>query len=1277
MRDRLVYETETKEQTTGDFYTTEVSLEGAQGYAIIASTTVTEPDPETYNTGAQEIVTLGFEDFATTNQDDYFIVHTPDSNLYAIAIDKTVANEVVTFTFADIIDTNASDFFVVSSVSGDKYAVAIDTILSAQTAILTMPTLAAATAADYCTFSASDGTDYAFSLNKDLAEEEAQITYATGAASGNDDWLKITAQDGTVYGSAIDKSLTIQEETLTVLPAGSIGNNDFLVLSAKNGSSENTYAINLDKSLKPQIDVLTFLNRGSQENDNWVQIYNQAGSSFALALDKSSFQQIFAVTFPSYASCNDGDFCEFYETPGTPWAFSLDKVGVFEEDSVQFLSQALTLSADYLVLTTPTGTLYGAYADLTGSDAPPTGATWTAIPGGNTIAVNLSTAVTNDDVAAAFISALNSIAGFTSSFSLVNAGAGVMTVNYSVIGSPANSAQGFNATGLGVSSFTPSVIVAGVNQTVPTASQWTSIPDNNKVIVHITNDITAASVCNRVKTAVDLLVAGAWATTPASATLTFVNALFAATSDPVDYNADATGDATFTVNVTQVGVDRGQPSGPIWSALLGSQKQVIDLNALGLISASDISAQALIVLNTIPGFSASITVSNPYFDGTLVLTQNTAGSTTNPIPFDDAETGVGTIVATQTQDGGNTTYPSGPIWGGTFTQKKTIELYGIVSAIDTAAVITAGLATVPGLSGVLTVVDNLDGTISFTQAQAGAVTDAVSYASDDSAGDLTFIVNTQGADSGAPTGLLWTAIPSLQKIVSVIDIGMTSTQVCSQVATDLATIAGFTGKITVTDNLDGTLNLTQVVGGAVTNPTPYDDAETGSGSIGVSIITPGQDATVPTGGEWTAIPSPQKVVVDIRTSVTAIEVANAVYSAVIGISGVGAKITITGHGDGTISFVNLVKGACSDPSPNNYDDSTVGSITFEVTIAGGDQLIPTDADWLGVGEANRFIVDGTILTTGADVAFAVQNALLDLPGFTTQMEAGFSPGNPIVIVTQIALGNATNPVLSSYDGLGPCSITDEITVPGEYPIPPTGSAWLAVPAENKTYAACISSSTAEDIADQVVSALGSLTSFTSDFTLLDNHDGTITLTTVLPGATVAPQTFNADDSGAGTITYGVDQSGVTSDVNVEDSSIFVDGSHLATGLAVQFSASPPSPLLTGTTYYVIGLVIPGELQFASTYENALEGIFIPFSGEGSGNSTITITPSAVGITIGLQAKLTSGAWADIPDTTKTVTTETQSLFWNMPNEFYQYVRMRGTITGGILDMIYDLQTKGN
>lgn len=94
-----------------------------------------------------------------------------------------------------------------------------------------------------------------------------------------------------------------------------------------------------------------------------------------------------------------------------------------------------------------------------------------------------------------------------------------------------------------------------------------------------------------------------------------------------------------------------------------------------------------------------------------------------------------------------------------------------------------------------------------------------------------------------------------------------------------------------------------------------------------------------------------------------------------------------------------------------------------------------------------------------------------------------------------------------------------------------------------------------------------------------------------------------------------------------------------TGLAVTLTTtgSLPTGLDVLTTYYVI-VVSTGVLQLATTLADALNGVYIDFSGSASGTNTIVVTALA-NASVALQGSFDGTNWVTVPNQTQTITAD--------------------------------------
>lgn len=141
-------------------------------------------------------------------------------------------------------------------------------------------------------------------------------------------------------------------------------------------------------------------------------------------------------------------------------------------------------------------------------------------------------------------------------------------------------------------------------------------------------------------------------------TLTFPTKAAAGASDYIVIY-DAMG-ASWAVALDTTGTDP-DPTGAAWLAVSASNRIKVDVS--GATTAADVAALAVAGLNSLTGFMAVITLMDNT-DGTVSSVQVNYGATTNPVPHNADDSGVGSILGVQTQAGSLGAVLSAEIWFG-------------------------------------------------------------------------------------------------------------------------------------------------------------------------------------------------------------------------------------------------------------------------------------------------------------------------------------------------------------------------------------------------------------------------------------------------------------------------------------------------------------------------------------------------------------------------------------------------------------------------------------
>lgn len=242
---------------------------------------------------------------------------------------------------------------------------------------------------------------------------------------------------------------------------------------------------------------------------------------------------------------------------------------------------------------------------------------------------------------------------------------------------------------------------------------------------------------------------------------------------------------------------------------------------------------------------------------------------------------------------------------------------------------------------------------------------------------------------------------------------------------------------------------------------------------------------------------------------------------------------------------------------------------------------------------------------------------------------------------------------------------------------PTGAIWTAIPAGKKSNVDISGATTAADVAALIVTALNALTGFTAVITLVDNADGTITDTQLVPGPTTNPIPKNADDSGAGSITGVEATPGVASNVNITSDTVTVVAHGYTTGVKEALTGATLPAGLSATNYFMI-VVDANTLKFATSQANVLAGTAVDITDYGTGTHTMTPATALAG-TIKLQknnepATLTP-IWFDIVSSSQAFSAA-GSLNWALTDVGFRSLQAVVTTTSGTVLVSIRINAKG-
>lgn len=188
----------------------------------------------------------------------------------------------------------------------------------------------------------------------------------------------------------------------------------------------------------------------------------------------------------------------------------------------------------------------------------------------------------------------------------------------------------------------------------PTGIDWAGIPDARKVHVDISAATTAAQVAAAVELAVDALSGFSSVITTddsaANGTMIFTQVIQGNVTNPKVKNANGSGAGGLLVSVGTPGTD-ATPTAEEFLAVPSARRARVNLNAAT--TAAQVAAAFEAVMDAVSGFTDLIATDDSAADGTMLLTQEESGPTTDPVVGDIDEAAAGSIVAVETTPGFN------------------------------------------------------------------------------------------------------------------------------------------------------------------------------------------------------------------------------------------------------------------------------------------------------------------------------------------------------------------------------------------------------------------------------------------------------------------------------------------------------------------------------------------------------------------------------------------------------------------------------------------------
>lgn len=233
-------------------------------------------------------------------------------------------------------------------------------------------------------------------------------------------------------------------------------------------------------------------------------------------------------------------------------------------------------------------------------------------------------------------------------------------------------------------------------------------------------------------------------------------------------------------------------------------------------------------------------------------------------------------------------------------------------------------------------------------------------------------LDTTGGAAATPTGAAWTAVAAGNKDYVDISGDTTAAQVAATVEAAINALTGFTAVITTDDTAaDGTMTLTQVVPGTVTNPDPHSYDDMGVGSITGVESTAGVATEVNVTDNTVTVPS-HGLITGTKVTLTTTGTLPAGLST-------GTDYYVIVVDSSTLKFATSQSNASAGTAIDitNYGTSAaVHTIVVTTTIAGTllmqkNNVLEDDGDpvWEDIGSAQAFTGTDILSWALADVAY--------------------------------------------------------------------------------------------------------------------------------------------------------------------------------------------------------------------------------------------------------------------------------------------------------------------
>jgi hypothetical protein len=288
----------------------------------------------------------------------------------------------------------------------------------------------------------------------------------------------------------------VQEESVACLPFAALGDSDYFILTDTLGDEWAAAAQKYIAAVAEQ-DEIQFVDVAGMTDGEYLIITSQAGDEWAVAADLTGTSP--APTGARWAAIPAANklqldlsavvdaedvglafIAAFNALPGFNAAITLaNAVPLGLIDLLQLVDGAVPLPESFLEDDSAPGSVVSTQI-VEGVDlsVEPTGARWLAVPAANRVFVDVSAAVTDDDVATAIAAELNALVGFAGIFVLdAVTTPGTILIEHIARGFSAAPAV-FNADDSGAGTFLPAVLIPGVFSAIDVAADTiTILPD--------------------------------------------------------------------------------------------------------------------------------------------------------------------------------------------------------------------------------------------------------------------------------------------------------------------------------------------------------------------------------------------------------------------------------------------------------------------------------------------------------------------------------------------------------------------------------------------------------------------------------------------------------------------------------------------------------------------------------------------------------------------------------------------------------------------------------